>query len=329
MTWRSLAIGTLISLIVVLSLPGVVPAPATACLTGLGPAAAPWAAPGPAVGRGPAANPGPTVDPGSTACIGPAPVSAASVSAGSTPTEPPATARAATPSRTAIPVQAAAASKAPNPSQAGPPSTGQSSGSGPAGAFNYTVAPGDDLNRLASRFRTKAAAIAAASGIPVGQTLYPGMVLRVPTTDPARVEPPLKAEAVPWDEVDALWAVGTVAQVTDIETGNVFYVMRRGGWAHADVEPVSAEDTATILSDYGGHYSWARRSVVVVVAGRRIAASQNFMPHGRKSLASNDFPGHFCIHFLGSTTHGSVYTSNGVPTLDPEHQRHVLQAVGH
>ncbi len=94
------------------------------------------------------------------------------------------------------------------------------------------------------------------------------------------------------------------------------------------MEPVSARDTATILSDYGGQFSWARRAIVVVIKGQRVAASQSFMPHGFKSLGNN-FPGHFRIHFLGSTAHGSAYTSNGVPTLDPAHQRCVQEAVGH
>jgi len=220
---------------------------------------------------------------------------------------------------------------APGPPDADGPAEdhpGDGSGTAVAGFMNYTVQPGDDLGSLARRFGTTPEVIASESGIPVTQTLYPGMSLRVPTTDPARVEPRGGAVAVPWSEVNEMWEIGTVAQVTDVWTGNIFYVMRRGGWAHADVEPVSFRDTAVMLSNYGGQWSWARRPVVVVIDGRRIAASQNGMPHGGSSL-DNGFPGHFCIHFLGSTTHGSSYTSNGVPTLDPAHQRCVQEAVGH
>lgn len=199
---------------------------------------------------------------------------------------------------------------------------------GPAGFFNYTVKSGDDLGSIAQRYGTTPETIAAESGIPATQTLYAGMSLRVPTDDSAQVEPPLAAVAVPWSEVNNLWKVGTVAQVTDVRTGRIFYVMRRGGWAHSDSEPVSKRDTATMLSNYGGAWNWARRPIVVVINGRRIAASQNGMPHGGSTL-DNNFPGHFCIHFLGSTTHGSSYTSNGVPTLDAAHQRCVQEAVGH
>lgn len=196
------------------------------------------------------------------------------------------------------------------------------------GCFNYTICPGDDFNRLAARFGTTAEAIATASSLPVSQVLYVGMSLRIPTTDAAKVEPQPTAVAIPWSEVNGMWAVGTVAQVTDVWTGRMFYVMRRGGWAHADVEPASRADTAILRDNYGGEWSWSRRPVVVVINGRRIAASQHGMPHGDSTL-DNGFPGHFCIHFLGSTTHGSSYTSNGVPTLDPAHQRCVQEAIGH
>lgn len=205
----------------------------------------------------------------------------------------------------------------------------QTGGAGDAPPMmNYVVRRGDDLQALAARFGTTAAFIAQVSGIPVNQILYPGMVLRVPVPEPAMAEPPLKAVAIPWSEVDRIWAVGTVAQVTDVWTGRIFYVIRQGGWAHADSEPLSWNDTKTMLANYGGAWSWSRRPIVVVVNGYRIAASQNGMPHGGSTI-DNGFPGHFCIHFLGSTTHGSSYTVNGVPTLDPAHQWCVQQAVGH
>jgi LysM repeat protein len=198
----------------------------------------------------------------------------------------------------------------------------------PVGCFNYTVGPGDDFGSMAKRFGTTPEAIAEASGLSISQVLYDGMSLRIPTPDPAKVESRPVAVAVPWSEVNDMWAVGAVAQVTDVGTGRMFYVMRGGGWAHADVEPVSSEDTAIMSDNYGGEWSWSRRSIVVVINGRRIAASQNGMPHAGSTL-DNNFPGHFCIHFLGSTTHGSSYTASGVPTLDPAHQRCVQEAIGH
>ncbi|RJQ04249.1 MAG: LysM peptidoglycan-binding domain-containing protein [Bacillota bacterium] len=212
-----------------------------------------------------------------------------------------------------------------------PPTGPSQPPSGPTitGFFNYTVRRGDDLRSIASAHGTSPSIIAEESGIPVDQTLYPGMVLRVPTTDPAKVQAPLKAVAIPWSQVNGMWKVGTVVQVYDIWSGRTFYVIRSGGWAHADSQPVSAKDTATMYANYGYQWSWNRRPIVVTINGMRIAASQNGMPHGGQTIWNNNFPGHFCIHFLGSTTHGSSYTSNGVPTLDPAHQRCVQLAVGH
>lgn len=251
----------------------------------------------------------------------------------SSPTEPAAPSEPTEP--TSTPPDASTADSGGN-SASDPGATGSGgAGSGAAGgvevagAFNYTIAPGDDFGTLATQFGTTAEAIAAASGLAADQTLYDGMVVRIPTSDQAKAEPPLKAEAIPWSKVNDLWAIGTVAQVIDVETGSTFYALRQGGWAHVDSEPVTSADTAIMLDNYGGQWSWARRSIVVVVNGLRIAASQNAMPHGDEILTNNNFPGEFCIHFLGSTTHGSSYTSNGAPTLDPAHQAAVKRAIGH
>ncbi len=366
LSWRNFVVGTLLSLIVFLSSQGATPPRATTALPGLEGVAGSTLFPGFAEGAGSTTN-APRVDSASEPADRPfvavpalrrvTPAQTARKSEGQQsdqgapePVTQPAGQAApkpdqqsgeqperqsgghAAPQAAERPApQPAKRSTAPSTRQPAPAPAAPAAGGTPgeiAGAFNYTITPGDDLSTLSARFSTTPAAIAEASGIPVAQGLYDGMTVRIPTTDPAKVEPVQGAVAIPWSTVDGMWGVGTVAQVTDVETGNIFYVMRQGGWAHADVEPVSARDTAIILSDYGGEYSWARRSIVVVVNGRRIAASQNFMPHGLKSL-DNNFPGHFCIHFLGSTTHGSSYTSNGVPTLDPAHQRCVQEAVGH
>ncbi len=344
MSWRNVVVGTLLSLIVLVSLQRFTPPQAAACLPGLenvtgvnlaglgpfGPRADRamnsrpllWLQFGKAHGQisAPAASP---ADEPAAAATETAPAAEQATDAA-----PPAASAAKT-APSAAPKAISAAQPAVQPAAGAAPAPAADSRGSVAGFTNYTVAPGDDLASLAERFGTTREVIADASGIPVSQTLYPGMSLRVPTSDPAKVEPRQAAVAVSWSEVNDMWEVGTVAQVMDVRTGNIFYVMRRGGWAHADVEPVSAKDTVTILSDYGGEFSWARRPLVVTINGQRIAASQNFMPHGSKDIAGNDFPGHFCIHFLGSTTHGSIYTSNGVPTLDPAHQRCVQEAVGH
>jgi LysM repeat protein len=323
LSWRTLATGALLALIVSISLTGfsslgtLVSWPGQASLVGGSSANS-------ALGQGGVPSP-------PQAAIGPVPASVVSSGAAVSPAPAsPAKPVAPAPASPAKPVSPAPASPA-KPVAPAPASPAKPVAPAPAivvGCFNYTVAPGDDLAALGERFGTTGEAIAEASNLDASQSLYPGMSLRVPTTDLAKVEERPLATAIPWLEINDQWAAGDLAQVTDVWTGRVFYVMRCGGWAHADVEPWSSRDTATMLANYEGEWSWSRRPIVVVIEGRRVAASQNGMPHGGSSR-DNDFPGHFCIHFLGSTTHGSSYTVTGAPTLDPAHQRCVAEAVGH
>ena len=91
-----------------------------------------------------------------------------------------------------------------------------------------------------------------------------------------------------------------------MKTGLSYEVKRYGGSNHADVEPVTAEDTAIMKKIYGGSWSWNRRAVWVTIDGNRtFAASINGKPHGGQSLSYNNFQGHSCIHFLNSRTHGT------------------------
>jgi hypothetical protein len=87
------------------------------------------------------------------------------------------------------------------------------------------------------------------------------------------------------------------------------------------VQPLTAFDTAVMREIYGGRWSWARRPVLVEVGGHRLAASMNGMPHGAGSIGGNDFPGHFCIHFLLSEVHRSG-------RVDPQHLLAILAAAG-
>ncbi len=128
-------------------------------------------------------------------------------------------------------------------------------------------------------------------------------------------------QLVPWDIVNRLFPLRSDALVIDYATGLRFWVRRLAGSRHADVQPLTAADTATLKEIYGGAWSWARRPVLVEVSGHRLAASINGMPHGAGSIAGNDFPGHFCIHFLNSEVHKSQ-------RIDPSHLWAILTAAG-
>ncbi len=97
---------------------------------------------------------------------------------------------------------------------------------------------------------------------------------------------------------------GAIFKVKDIKTGKVFTCKRWSGANHCDTEPLTANDTSIMKSIFG-HWSWRRRAVLVKYNGHVYAASMNGMPHGTGTISNNRFDGHFCIHFLGSKTHGS------------------------
>lgn len=129
-----------------------------------------------------------------------------------------------------------------------------------------------------------------------------------------------KIEMLPWKEVNHFLPKYSKFKVMDVETGKQFQVQRRAGSEHADVQPLTLKDTKIMKRIYKGKWSWKRRAIIVAYNDRWIAASMHGMPHGGGAL-KNNFPGHFCIHFFGSTTHGSH-------SMDLAHMLMTLRAAG-
>ncbi|QHT60957.1 hypothetical protein GXP70_14040 [Paenibacillus lycopersici] len=124
-----------------------------------------------------------------------------------------------------------------------------------------------------------------------------------------------------WPEVKEIVTMKSVVTVVDLETGQRFDVQRRAGSTHADVQPLTRQDTEIMKRIYQGKWSWRRRAILVEKDGQTIAASMHGMPHGGDGIPDNGFDGHFCIHFLGSSTHKTG-------TVDPDHQTMVHKAAG-
>lgn len=124
---------------------------------------------------------------------------------------------------------------------------------------------------------------------------------------PERVEQKvLQGEYLSWEEVNKLFPKYAKATLVDLDTQMKFRIQRRGGSYHADVQPLTADDSSIMKKIYGGEWSWKRRAAVLQLDnGKMIAASMNGMPHGSGAIPDNNFPGHFCVHFRDSTTHGS------------------------
>jgi hypothetical protein len=130
----------------------------------------------------------------------------------------------------------------------------------------------------------------------------------------------LTIEILPWQQANQLLPRYSKFMVMDIETGLSFQVQRRAGSNHADVQPLTRKDTAIMKKIYNGKWSWNRRAIIVQFQDKWIAASMHGMPHGAGAL-NNNFPGHFCIHFYGSTTHRTN-------EMDLSHKLMILKAAG-
>lgn len=115
-----------------------------------------------------------------------------------------------------------------------------------------------------------------------------------------------KAKAMDWwtSDIQKIFARGTTATITDVATGIAWKEIRKGGTNHADVQPLTAADTAAMKAAVGS-WSWNRRAIFVTINDVNYAASMNCMPHGSGSITNNNFNGHHCIHFTNSRGHSS------------------------
>lgn len=128
-------------------------------------------------------------------------------------------------------------------------------------------------------------------------------------------------QMVSWREAERILPRKGYAEVVDVETGLRFQVQRRAGSQHADVQPLTAEDTKIMKKIYNGKWSWKRRAILVRADEKILAGSMHGMPHGGGAITWNNFPGHFCIHFKDSTTH-----RRDIP--DPGHDLMISKASG-
>ena len=137
---------------------------------------------------------------------------------------------------------------------------------------------------------------------------------------PVQDKPRYAIEADWWtSDIQKVFAKGVTAKITDVETGISWYEQRRGGTNHADVQPLTKDDTAKLKKVYGGKWAWTRRAIWVTIGNKTYAASMNGMPHGGSSIKNNGFDGHHCLHWKSSRTH----CSNKV---DKNHQKMVEKA---
>ena len=87
------------------------------------------------------------------------------------------------------------------------------------------------------------------------------------------------------------------ATIYDFETGISWQIHIFSLGAHADYEPLTANDTSRMEKLFGGN-TWNPRAVWVVFAdGSIYMASTHSNPHGVQHRTDNSFAGHSCLHF--------------------------------
>lgn len=87
------------------------------------------------------------------------------------------------------------------------------------------------------------------------------------------------------------------ATVYDFATGISWQVHIFSIGAHADYEPVTANDTAKMVKAFGGN-TWNPKAVWVVFSnGSVYLGSTHSMPHDVQHNRDNNFAGHSCLHF--------------------------------
>ena len=108
-----------------------------------------------------------------------------------------------------------------------------------------------------------------------------------------------------FDGGSGVLGTGSYGTIYDIDTGLTVRIKRMGGHNHADVEPATAADTAKLKKIAGGSFSWDCIPVILRAGGKYVACSINTMPHGDQTITDNDYDGQFCLHMVGSKTHGT------------------------
>ena len=125
------------------------------------------------------------------------------------------------------------------------------------------------------------------------------------------------AEKIDWytGGIQQLWAKGASYKIYDVKTGIVWWARRWAGYSHADIEPVTAADTARLCQIYGVNNAqeiwdknlWQRRPCLITIGNRTFACSLFGMPHNPDgdTIPDNNMTGQICMLFPNSKGHES------------------------
>ena len=125
------------------------------------------------------------------------------------------------------------------------------------------------------------------------------------------------AEKIDWftGGIQDLIPKGSNFKVYDVKTGIVWWAHRWSGGNHADIETLTAADTARLCRIYGvsrasqitSKTHWQRRPCLVTIGTRTFACALYGVPHNEDgdTIPGNNLTGQICLHFTNSRTHGT------------------------
>lgn len=202
----------------------------------------------------------------------------------------------------------------------------------------YTVLKGDTIWGIANKSEVSQNDLLKANNLTLSSSLVIGQTLQIPKINiPAKPYGNGYGEYHNWfSSAQYIFSTNREATVIDYFSGKSFRIKRTIGSGHADCETLTSQDTAIMKEIFGGKWSWEKRPIIIIVDGRRIAASMAGMPHSGLDaypagvnvanrsdgygygpnydyIKGNEMDGHFDIHFPGSVRHKDWQT-------DPEHQ---------
>lgn len=111
---------------------------------------------------------------------------------------------------------------------------------------------------------------------------------------------------------------GSNFKIYDVKTGIVWWAHRWAGSDHADIETLTAADSARLCEIYGvknlqeivDNNLWQRRPCLVTIGTRTFACSLDGMQHGTDTIPNNGMDGQICLHFTNSKGHASGAVSS-------------------
>jgi LysM repeat protein len=198
-------------------------------------------------------------------------------------------------------------------------------------SVTYIVKAGDTLTGIAKKYNTTVEAIMKYNYMDPGEWLNEGQKAAINgyaprnfAVTPGESSSPKKVGKLVDCFLDGKYLIkrNDVFIVTDVATGLQIKFTMMGGANHADVEPLTSDETAKMKKLFPS-WTWTPRPVVIFHKGINFAASLSGMPHSFDTI-SNNVDGHFDLYLYNSKNHGESVSQNYVQ----QHYRCIQIAAG-